>query len=122
MAIPNILLMRCANCQVASTCSKQGASPLTTGGRIFLCRLIGGYGKVPVDLDKMSEQTKEIAKRDGPCLTLAEVPVLDEASKFVTYELTKIFSPPVLHARETLSGIDLIAMKLRCSTDDYGEK
>jgi hypothetical protein len=41
-------------------------------------------------------------ERDGPCLTLAYIPTFDEETKQVTHELTKIFSQPVLHPRETV--------------------
>jgi hypothetical protein len=55
---------------------------------------------VPADRSILSEESKERADRDGPCLTLAELPVLDLATGEVKYEVLKIFSPPVLHERE----------------------
>lgn len=49
----------------------------------------------------LSEDSRS-ASASGPCLTLAEVPTLDEDSGNVIYEIVKIFAPPVLHERETV--------------------
>ncbi len=73
--------------------------------------MIGGYGRLPVDPGIMSDEAREAAARSGPCLTLAEVPSVDESGR-VTYELVKIFSPPVLHDREVIPWqIDMVVPK-----------
>lgn len=68
-----------------------------------MCELIGNYGRVPVDQCVLSEESKAKAAKWGPCLTLVNVPTLDPATGNVTMEVTKIFSPPVLHERERTS-------------------
>jgi hypothetical protein len=93
--------MMCNKCQVASTCPRRGSSPLTLPNQVAMqCRLLGGYGRKPVDLSDLSEESKKIATENGTCLTVAEVPTLDEASGKVYYETIKIFSKPILHPRE----------------------
>lgn len=66
------------------------------------CRLVNGYGRTPVDSSILSEESLKIAQNQGPCLTIAEVPSFDEEGDFF-YEITKIFSPPILHERETVN-------------------
>lgn len=39
------------------------------------------------------------SKRDGECLTIAEVPKFDESGN-LHYEMVKVFAPAQLHARE----------------------
>lgn len=94
-----MLEMECAKCCVSPTCPRRGSSPLSAAGTTFKCRLVGGYGRVPVDPSKLSAASKEVAERDGPCLTIAEVPVED--GEAVLFEIVKIFAPPVLSARES---------------------
>jgi hypothetical protein len=65
--------------------------------------LIGGYGRMPLDEAAMSEETKKIRDRDGPCLTIAEVPTLDPNTGITHYETIKIFHKPILHPREKTS-------------------
>lgn len=98
---PNVLQMQCSRCQVAQTCPRRGSSPLHLGGRTpVFCRIVGGYGRTPLDDGAMSPETKERSLRDGPCLTIAEVPTKDEHSGHVYFEVTKVFHHPVLHPRE----------------------
>jgi hypothetical protein len=93
------LEMTCERCAVAAKCPKKGASPaFTPGGKRALCRILGGYGRVPVDPGVLSPESLARSKKDGPCLTLAEVPVVEDGQ--VGWELTKIFSHPVIGARE----------------------
>ena len=104
MAGVSYLQMTCSRCRVAASCPKKGSSPLTLkGNKKALCSLIGGYGRTPVSPEVLSQESREASLRDGPCLTLAEVPRLDEESELLVYELVKIFSPPILHERETIS-------------------
>jgi hypothetical protein len=92
--------MECSKCAVANTCPRRGASPLASDNKsVFKCRIIGGFGREPVDPLILSAESRAIFNRNGPCLTIAEVPILDD-QKTVTYEVTKIFSPPNLSARE----------------------
>ena len=104
MTIPNILNMTCDKCRVADTCPKKGTSPLILPNKKQLqCRILGGYGRTPIDPSKISEESRRIAAQDGPCLTIAEIPAIDPASGKIYYGVTKIFSPPVLHPREKLA-------------------
>jgi len=99
----NSLQMECTKCKVASTCPRKGASPIVvrgSGTRKVHCYIVGGYGRTPVERRILSETSKQIADRDGPCLTIAYVPVIDELTDELQFEITKIFSPPVLHERE----------------------
>jgi hypothetical protein len=97
---PNVLQVDCVKCRVAEKCPRKGASPTVVNGKRLLCGLIGGYGRVPLSPSVMSEESRARSTVDGPCLTLAQVPTVKDGS--VEYELVKIFSPPVLHDRETV--------------------
>lgn len=104
MAGVNYLPMECSKCRVAHSCPKKGSSPLTLpGNKKALCSLVGGYGRTPVRQEILGEESREASAKNGPCLTIAEVPRLDEDSGLLIYELEKIFSQPVLHERETVS-------------------
>lgn len=94
------LPMECGKCRVANTCPRNGSSPtLTRGGKKVLCHIVGGYGRTPVDPEILSVESLERSRRDGPCMTIAEVPVIEDDSIVMT--ITTIFSHPVLHERET---------------------
>jgi len=91
--------MECRRCRVSSTCPKVGQSPLKVGSKVFMCRIIGGYGRTPADPSILSEESAARAAKDGPCLTLAEVPTVDEDGTLV-FVVERIFSQPILHDRE----------------------
>jgi hypothetical protein len=99
--------MECSRFLVQKTCPKYGSSPINYGQdnpifshlKIIKCRIIGGFGKQPVDESILSEESKKLIKTNGPCLTIAEVPSVDEQG-YVKWEVTKIFSPPCLSDRE----------------------
>ena len=94
------LEMTCDRCSVATTCPKNGSSPLiVSGGKRVHCRILGGFGRKPVDVSILSEESRKRMEADGPCLTLAEVPALEDGQ--VSWNLTKVFSPAVLSARES---------------------
>jgi hypothetical protein len=98
------LEMTCNRCLVAQTCPKSGSSPLFfSSGKRAHCRILGGYGRQPVDEAILSAESLVRSKKDGPCLTLAEVPVLDDG--MVTWEITKVFSPPIVNERERPTAI-----------------
>jgi len=101
--------MTCDRCPVSNFCPKNGQSPsfLNNGARVY-CKVIGGFGRTPIDEDILSENSKELIKSSGPCLTLAYVPVLKtEDGKNYETELVKIFHPAVLSPREKIpSAID----------------
>ena len=104
MGLPNKLEMECGQCKVADECPARGASPLRLGsGKPVRCRLIGGYGQKPVPVDRMSDETRNVVERNGPCLTIAEVPRVDEPSGRIYFETVKIWSQPKLHPRQTTS-------------------
>lgn len=94
----NVLSVRCTECKVASSCPQRGTSPVSIGKKVFLCRLMGGYGREKVDPSILSEESKARSDRDGPCLTIAEVPEVEEQT--VTYRVVKIFHQPIVHDRE----------------------
>jgi hypothetical protein len=66
----------------------------------YLCQVVGGYGRIPIDPSILSEKSKELSDKNGPCLTIAEVPTHDIDSGKVRFEVTKIFHKPVLNSRE----------------------
>jgi hypothetical protein len=96
------LKMECNRCKVAAFCPRRGASPLMTpDGKREFCSIIGGYGREPVDPSILSEQSKRLVESNGPCLTIAEVPVYDNDR--VETVMEKVFSPPIKHDRETVA-------------------
>ena len=96
-----ILEMECSRCEVSKTCPRSGASPVRVGSRTVKCRIIGGYGRKPLDAPAMSADTAARAAIDGPCRTIAEIPVADEDGT-VSFFTEKIFSNAVLHEREKI--------------------
>jgi hypothetical protein len=96
--------MECTKCRVAKTCPRFGSSPLLTKGKkkVF-CRIVGGYGRIPVDKEILSIESAARSEKDGPCLTIAEIPTLED--DLIIMEITKIFSHPILHERETVPDI-----------------
>jgi hypothetical protein len=95
-----VLETTCDKCQVRKYCPVAGSAPLSHENKLYKCRIIGGYGKEPLDLKKASAESKELMSKNGPCLTLAEVPGTDRSSGYLFYKVVKIFSPPNLHPRE----------------------
>lgn len=93
------LNMECGRCRVSSTCPRVGQSPLKVGGKTLMCRIVGGYGRTPADPSILSEESAKRAEKDGPCLTLAEIPVIEEDGT-VMVVIERIFSQPILHERE----------------------
>lgn len=93
------LRMECNKCRVSKFCGKKGISPtrLNNGINIY-CRLVGGYGRIPVDKEILSEDSKTIVSKNGRCLTIAEVPEV-VGNDFI-FHVEKIFHPPVKHERE----------------------
>jgi hypothetical protein len=91
--------MECNRCSVAKTCPRRGSSPISVEKAIVKCKIIGGFGRTPVDRTVLSEESIARVDRDGPCLTIAEVPDVDEQG-YVTFTVVKVFSPPCLSDRE----------------------
>src|SRR3990172_8865833 len=96
------LEMACKNCKVSSYCPKSGSSPLLFKGSTIYCRIVGGYGRKSVDQRILSEKSKELFNKNGPCLTVAEVPTLDVDSGIIKFDVVKVFSPAIKHKRETV--------------------
>jgi hypothetical protein len=48
-----------------------------------------------VDPEILSEESKAIVEQNGPCLTIASIPVAENEM-----QIFKIFSPPILNDRE----------------------
>src|SRR5512135_795906 len=109
------LQMTCDKCKVASTCPKKGASPMQPRkgvSRPVFCYIIGNYGRDPVETRLLSPESLVRMQKDGPCLTLAQVPVWDDESNTLQTEIVTIFSPPIRHPRETVPwNINLIHPK-----------
>ncbi len=103
MAALNSLPMHCSRCKVSQTCPRRGSSPLLLGKgkRPLLCSIVGGYAHRPVDKSSLSKASLGRSEKDGPCLTLADVPTVDPDSGHVYFETTKIFHDPILHPRQT---------------------
>ena len=99
----NYLEVECNKCLVSKTCPHYGSSPSGTGKNRVLCRLIGGYGRTPIPPNSLSKTSLERSLKDGPCLTIAEIPYIENG--VVGTRIAKIFSKPVLHPREA-SGIN----------------
>jgi hypothetical protein len=97
-----VLEIICSKCQVSEYCPKSGSSPLIVNNKLAKCRLIGGYGRDPVDQSILSDESKKLSEKNGPCLTIAEIPEFDDCSNIINFKLTKIFSPPIIHARENV--------------------
>lgn len=95
--------MTCERCAVAQKCPKAGASPLIVKAKRYLCRIVGGFGRTPVDQTILSADSQKASAESGPCLTLAEVPELDDG--IVDWKLTKVFHHPVLSNREQPTAI-----------------
>lgn len=102
MPIPNALQLHCKQCKIAEHCPANGASPLYLSGgrRMVVCQIPGGYGRKPPRSEAVSAESKELQKKHGECLTMAQVPRLDVDSGHVYTEVVKVWHPPVLHPRE----------------------
>lgn len=93
-----MLDMTCDRCPVSRTCPESGSSPLMEGARRYCCRIVGGFGRTPVDPSVLSKESAILSAKDGPCLTIAEIPFREDG--VVEYKVVKVFSPPVLSDRE----------------------
>ncbi len=103
MTVPNSMDMRCDKCKVRNSCPRAGTSPLTVEHlrpKHYLCRIVGGYGRLAVSNNVLSEDSVKLSKIFGPSLTIAEIPTYIEGPDKVVYETVKIFARPILHARE----------------------
>jgi hypothetical protein len=109
------LPMTCDKCKVAATCPRKGVSPMQPRPalkRVVTCQIVGGYGRTPVKPHILSAESRERMEKDGPCLTLAEVPSWDEENNRLKIDLVKVFSQPIKHPRETVPfNINLIHPK-----------
>ncbi len=105
MPAPNSLQLLCKTCKVSATCPRRGSSPLYTDGnrKMLTCVLVGGYSRDPVDQSILSKESKAASEKDGPCLSIAEVPTFDRDSGKFYFEVVKVFHRPILHPREKVS-------------------
>lgn len=105
MPIPNSLNVHCSKCKLYDYCPSQGQSPLKLGSgkTSVLCRIPGGYSRKPPSPNLVSEESKELQKENGECLTVVDIPKIDVHSKHMYFEPTKIWHPPITHAREHTS-------------------
>jgi hypothetical protein len=94
-----ILKRSCDKCEVSIYCPKKGSSPQTVGkGTPIYCEIYGGFSKKPVPVEKLSDNSKAISEKNGRCFSIANVPVVIDG--IVSFELCKIFHPPIFHKRE----------------------
>lgn len=100
MTLPNIISLRCEKCKISSHCPVKGSSPMQIQDEIVLCRIIGGYGKKPIRLEALSQESIELQKKHGPCFSIAEVPRIDTDSGHTYTEIVKIWHPEMFHPRE----------------------
>lgn len=106
--------MECPDCKIAAHCPKFGSSPLIMpSGLSVKCRIIGGYGKQPVDPTILSEESKALVAQHGPCLTIVEVPELDEGSGLAVHQVVKVFAPAVFHDREAATPDEMKMLNIR---------
>ena len=70
--------------------------------RKVFCVIVGGYGRSPVEEHILGPESKARWLKDGPCLTVAHVPIWDEHAQRTIFDVVKIFSQPVKHPRETV--------------------
>ena len=68
---------------------------------MVFCRIVGGYGREPIPDEKIGPESREAVERGGPCLSIAEVPSIDEPSGHLYFETIKIWAQPIRHPRET---------------------
>jgi hypothetical protein len=103
MDVPK-LKMTCDKCKVASTCPRNGQSPFQPHilKKPVYCQILGGYGRNPVNPRILSASSLARMQKDGPCLTLAEIPYLDAVTNTLRTEVVSVFSQPVRHPRETV--------------------
>jgi len=64
----------------------------------MFCRIVGGYATEPVSPDILSEAGRARAAKDGPCMSIAEVPTM-EPSGHVHHETVMVFHHPIIHPR-----------------------
>lgn len=105
MSVPNYLKVHCSKCKLYDYCPSQGQSPLklSSGKTSVQCKIPNGYSRKPPDPILVSEESKILQKENGPCLTIVDIPKMDVYSKHVYFEPTKIWHPPITHAREHTS-------------------
>lgn len=98
--MPNALSLHCSKCKISETCPRRGSSPLQREGRSvpLFCRIVGGYAINPVDPERLSEEGRARAAKDGPCLSIAEVPTI-EPSGHIHFETVKVFHQAIVHPR-----------------------
>jgi hypothetical protein len=101
----NTIDVDCNRCKLAGQCPKRGSSPVVFKNRKVFCKILGGYGRSPIDEEVLSDSSKEVSLTSGRCLTLVSIPFLDKASGTVCTELIKVFHQPILHAREKTTTI-----------------
>jgi hypothetical protein len=102
MPSPNVLSIPCSKCKISETCPRKGSSPLQRGGRAvpLFCRIVGGYATGPIDPERLSDEGKARAAKDGPCMSIAEVPTA-EPSGHIHFEMVKVFHHAIVHPRST---------------------
>jgi hypothetical protein len=89
----------CNKCRVSKWCPKKGFSPTKYEGETFMCKLIGNYGRNPIDRNHISDESLVSYEKNGPCLTLMNSWEFHDGTMFPI--ILKVWSPPILSPRET---------------------
>ena len=95
----NSIEVECKKCPVSHVCPTNGSSPTMSNGKPVMCRVVGGFGRTPIDDEILSEESRRQSEMNGKCLTIAEVPYMDDSGT-VFAKVVKIFSQPILAERE----------------------
>lgn len=99
--MPQNLAMVCQRCQLSNKCPEKGSSPLRINKReVKMCNIIGGYSQEPINPNKLSARSRRLAKENGPCLSIVEVPKIDKSSGLVYEQTTKVFHELFVHPRQ----------------------
>ena len=92
--------VECNRCLISSYCPEKGTTPIRFNQHLIPCQLVGGYGKEPVERNRVSSKNLPLYDAHGPSVSIALVPYVDECKNLAT-KTVKVFHPPVKHARET---------------------
>lgn len=90
----------CTKCLISDHCPEKGSAPLKFNQHLIPCQLVGGYGKGPVERDRISAKNLPLYDNHGPCVSFASVPCVDECGNLAA-KTVKVFHPRVKHERET---------------------
>ncbi|HED37911.1 MAG TPA: hypothetical protein ENI76_06675 [Ignavibacteria bacterium] len=102
MPIPRRLRVLCNKCLISEYCIYKGQSPLyvSKNSQTIECVIVGGYGLKKPSSEILSEESKKSQKKFGECLSIVEIPQLDQSTGYVYTTTTMIWHPRIKHERE----------------------